>query len=298
MRISREAQRAGRPARVEPPSGQSGGFLDRGDLAPFLYHLGQAHATGVLELLPPVGAPAVLRVAHGFVVTGELDPVGRIAARSLAALASARSIRYRLVSAGRPDAPGSRGRPLHLSAWARSHIEAQLDAQRARQLLSELTGPWLSIGSGQTPAAILCDEIDRRILAAMQAPRPLHEIWRLARTSRFRLLSFLYFLRAVGALRMREPAADAPRAGVEAGGPVQGSGPVRSARRIDPAAAARLLGVAPGADRDAIRRAYHRRARALHPDLHPGASEGHRRKLERALAAVTAAYEQLVASGH
>lgn len=281
-----------RPSRREPACGQSGGFLDRGDLAPFLYHLGQAHATGVLELVPLAGAPAVLRVEHGFVVTGELDPVGRIAARSLAALASARSLRYRLVSSGRRDAPGSRGRPLHLSAWARSHIEAQLDANRARQLLSELTGPRLRVAAGQTPAAVLCDETDRRILCAMQAPRPLHEIWRLARTSRFRLLSFLYFLRAVGALRLGEPAADAPRAGAAA----TGAGPARGPRRVGPEQAARLLGVLPGADRDTLRRAYHRRARALHPDLHPGASEEHRRKLERALAAVTAAYELLVAA--
>ena len=154
-----------------------------------------------------------------------------------------------------------------------------------------------------------CDEIDLRIIAAMQAPRLLHEIWRLARTSRFRLLSFLYFLRSVGALHLsdnRPPVSrrartasgrDAIDVGVASG---TGQGTDERSWAFDPNGdgqrqAERLLGVAPGADRAVIRRAYRRRARALHPDLQPQLSELQRRRLEHALAMVTEAYEQLMA---
>jgi DnaJ-domain-containing protein 1 len=59
--------------------------------------------------------------------------------------------------------------------------------------------------------------------------------------------------------------------------------------------AARVLGVAPGADPDEIKRAYRRLAKDFHPDLHPGASEEERRTLQDRFAEVTAAYRALVA---
>lgn len=70
-----------------------------------------------------------------------------------------------------------------------------------------------------------------------------------------------------------------------------------AARSVDPAHASawRLLGVEPGADPLALKRAYRRLARDLHPDLHPGASDAERRSLEVRFAAVTAAYQSLVA---
>jgi DnaJ-domain-containing protein 1 len=56
-----------------------------------------------------------------------------------------------------------------------------------------------------------------------------------------------------------------------------------------------VLGLAPGADADAVKRAYRRLARATHPDLHPGAGADEKRALEVRFAAITAAYRALVA---
>jgi DnaJ-domain-containing protein 1 len=66
---------------------------------------------------------------------------------------------------------------------------------------------------------------------------------------------------------------------------------------IDPkhASAMRLLGLAPGADAAAIKRAYRQLARNYHPDLHPTASDEERRALSERFVAVTAAYQTLVA---
>lgn len=60
------------------------------------------------------------------------------------------------------------------------------------------------------------------------------------------------------------------------------------------AAARRVLGVEPTADVDAVKRAYRRLARTLHPDLQPNVDDHRRRMLERRFAELTAAYEALV----
>ena len=54
-----------------------------------------------------------------------------------------------------------------------------------------------------------------------------------------------------------------------------------------------MFGKNTDADRETVKRAYRRLARALHPDLHPGVSEERRRSLERKLAQITDAYRQL-----
>ncbi|MBK9032477.1 MAG: DnaJ domain-containing protein [Myxococcales bacterium] len=115
----------------------------------------------------------------------------------------------------------------------------------------------------------------------MAQPRRLDQLWPLARTPRFRLLAFLHFLRQVGGL-------------VEAGIGAYDSGPHRAP--LDPrrSAAARLLGVDDVADREAIKRAYRRLARALHPDLQPEVVAERRRELEGRLAEVTAAAQTLL----
>jgi DnaJ-domain-containing protein 1 len=73
--------------------------------------------------------------------------------------------------------------------------------------------------------------------------------------------------------------------------------PVHEAPAVDPrhAAAMRVLGIAPGADAAAIKRAYRQLARSYHPDLHPGASEAQKRALAERFVQVTAAYQTLVA---
>jgi DnaJ-domain-containing protein 1 len=56
-----------------------------------------------------------------------------------------------------------------------------------------------------------------------------------------------------------------------------------------------VLGVARGADVAEIKRAYRRLARAVHPDLHPGATDEERRALEARFSEITQAYRALVA---
>jgi DnaJ-domain-containing protein 1 len=57
----------------------------------------------------------------------------------------------------------------------------------------------------------------------------------------------------------------------------------------------RILGLPPGSDATAIKRAYRRLARTVHPDLHPGATDEERRALEARFVELTAAYQSLVA---
>jgi hypothetical protein len=143
-------------------------------------------------------------------------------------------------------------------------------------MVQELAGARLALRPELAPELTWCDETDRRILAAMVVPRRLDQIWPLARTARFRLLSFLYFLRAVGALS-----------------PLGVSAPVVARSPVD-GDAYRMLGVEAGADRETVKRAYRRLARALHPDLNAEMSEDRRRQLERKLAAINTAYRRLV----
>jgi hypothetical protein len=56
-----------------------------------------------------------------------------------------------------------------------------------------------------------------------------------------------------------------------------------------------VLGLPPGAQLDEIKRAYRRLARAVHPDLHPGASDEERRALQARFVEITDAYRALVA---
>jgi hypothetical protein len=58
----------------------------------------------------------------------------------------------------------------------------------------------------------------------------------------------------------------------------------------------RVLGVAPGTDMAEIKRAYRRLARAVHPDLHPGATDEERRALEARFAEITDAYRAVAVS--
>src|SRR6185437_7386036 len=114
---------------------------------------------------------------------------------------------------------------------ARGHAESQLDATRADRMVTELAGVRLAVRPEHAPDPSLCDETDRRMIAAMAQPRRLDQIWPLARTPRFRLLAFLHFLRSVDALEVEGIVAER-------------SSPNRTrARDPEREAAARLLGV-------------------------------------------------------
>ena len=249
--------------------------IGRGELARIAYRLGRQGASGVLEIGGGGPRPEVFVLRRGAMVIGDGELARRAAIARLARLAALD--RATLAFAGGVAAypPGAQAR-LVLAEWARRHLEGQLDGTLAERLARELAGIRLAVRAELAPDP--CDDADRRMLAAMARPRRLDQIWPLARTPRFRLLAFVYFLRGVGALEAEGVVAER-------------SGRVRADARAE---ACRMLGVDERADLDAVKRAYRRLARALHPDLQPQADEVQRRALERRLAEVTAAYEALV----
>ena len=280
-------------------SGQRIERLARGEFVRLIYRLARTRATGVLTVQPPRGGADMLVLRRGMLVAGEQDPGegahrviprdgvsrsggdrsgggSRRTAQRLERLAALEGARVQFDGGLAAYPPGGALRQYNLAAWARAHLESQLDAAQAQAMVQELAGARLALRSELAPELTWCDDTDRRILAAMTVPRRLDQIWPLARTARFRLLSFVYFLRAVGAVS-----------------PLGVSAPVTVP---SPACgdAYRLLGVPAGADRETVKRAYRRLARALHPDMHTGMSEDRRRELERKLAAINTAYRRLV----
>jgi len=217
--------------------------------------------------------PTLLVLCRGYLMTPDVDALGRRASLTLERIAAADDATCTFDGGTAAYPPGAVQRQFSLAKWAREHLERQVDATRAQRLVSELAGVRLSLRAELHPDPSICDEVDQRILTAMRVPRRLDQIWPLARTPRFRLLTFLHFLRGVGALETDGVAA-------------------RPIGR--PSAAHQLLGIAPDADRDTVKRAYRRLARALHPDFHQQASAERRRNLERKLADVTCAYRELM----
>jgi DnaJ-domain-containing protein 1 len=258
--------------------------LGRGELVPLTYRLGRQAASGVLTLSARAVRPEVFVLRRGAAVCGE----GELARRGLIGRLTRMAAEPSLTAAfGQVTAypPGA----LHqvaLAGWARSHLEAQLDASLAQAAVRELGELRVRVRPELAPEPV--DDADRRMLAALAQPRRLDQIWSVARTPRFRLLALLHFLRAVDALEIEHPAAR----------PAPATPAARAARLrgIDPrrAAALRLLGVDDAADAGEVKRAYRRLARTLHPDLQPGADEARRRTLERRFAELTSAYESLV----
>jgi DnaJ-domain-containing protein 1 len=261
-----------RPSSRRPNQPVADEPLHRGEFVRLVYRLGRARATGILNI---VCAPTIERVLirEGQLLTEPHQSIGPQAERSLARLAALRGATYGF-RGGTADFPHvALRRQFAISGWARQHLEGQMNGDRGRALVAELAGVRLSIKPGLIPDRAICDKTDMRIIAAMSKPLRLDQIWPLARTPRFRLLTFLHFLLEIDALLMVGVAIPAPR--------------------TDLARAHRLLGVGHTANRVTVKRAYRRLARALHPDLHPGASNERRRHLEHKLAEVTSAYQEL-----
>ncbi|MEO6771988.1 MAG: J domain-containing protein [Kofleriaceae bacterium] len=290
--------------------------LGRGELVRLLYRLGRQQASGVLTIraLPsgampppppgsrertsvgphpssPFGPPReagphvrgeVFVLRRGAVVIGDGELAKRTFSARLGRLVALERCRATFEGGIAAYPPGA-AHQVALASWARTHLEAQLDNSLAERLVRDLAGIRLSVREDLAPEAQSCDEADRRILAAMAQPRRLDQIWPLARTPRFRMLAFLWFLRAIDAL-------------VVEGVVAERSGPNAVPRAIDPqrSAAARTLGLADHADVEQIKRAYRRLARSLHPDLQPEVEGDRRRTLEARFAEVTAAYEALI----
>jgi hypothetical protein len=251
-------------------------LLGPGEFVRVAYRLGRAAATGVVSIEAPGRRTEVLVLRRGHLMTGDADPGSGRAAARLAMVAALPQARLEFDGGTTAYPPGATNRQLCLARWAREHLERQIDVARARTLAGELAGARLRLDHRAAPPPALCDATDLRVLAALEVPRRLEQIVGLARAPRFRLIAFIHFLRSVGAVELDGVAAPLhPRA----------TGDLH-----------RLLGLGAGADQVAVKRAYRRMARALHPDLHPGASAARRRTLERKLAEVTAAYRRLAAS--
>ncbi|MGE0872312.1 MAG: J domain-containing protein [Kofleriaceae bacterium] len=253
--------------------------IGRGELVRLLYRLGRDAASGMLTLAATGGTDRrremfVLR--RGQVVVGDTELAVKALGARLARLASFESLGVLFEPGVAAYPPGSPNQ-LSLVAWARRHVEAQLDGSLAEALTRQLAGARLSINPALAPEP--ADDADRRMLAAMAVPRRLDQIWPLARTPRFRLLAFLHFLRTIDALEA-------------VGVVVEPSVPTR---RVDPRreAARRMLGIDDPADLDAVKRAYRRLVRTVHPDLHPDADDHSRQALERRFVELTAAYDAL-----
>lgn len=246
--------------------------MGRQALVKLMYRLGRQAASGILTIAGAGPREEILVLRRGGVMCGEGELARRTLSARLARLAALDDLAVTF-SGGVAAYPPGAHHQLYLAGWARAHLEQQLDGSLADALVRELAGIRLSVRADLAPEPQ--DEADKRTLLAMAQPRRLDQIWPLARTPRFRLLAFLHFLRAVDALV------------------VEG---VATTRPVDPrrAAAARVLGVGNAADLEEVKRAYRRLARALHPDLQPGADAERRRALEQRFAEVTAAYETLL----
>jgi len=284
--------------------------LGRGELVRLLYRLGRQQASGVLTIralpsgsIPPPPPGSRERTAIGPAPTRDSGPNARgevfVLRRGAVVIADGELAKRTLISrlgrlvalercavsfeGGIAAYPPGAQHLIALASWARAHLEAQLDNSLAERLVRDLAGIRLSVREDLAPEPQACDEADRRILAAMAQPRRLDQIWPLARTPRFRMLAFLWFLRSIDAL-------------VVEGVVAERSAPNAVPRSIDQqrSAAARTLGLAEDADLEQIKRAYRRLARSLHPDLQPDAEGERRRMLEARFAEVTAAYEALI----
>jgi DnaJ-domain-containing protein 1 len=253
--------------------------VERGDFVRIAYRLGRQAASGILSIDCGSPRPETIVLRRGAMVIGDGELARRAAIARLARLAALDHATLAFHGGVAASPPGVQPR-LELAEWARRHLEAQLDGTLAELLARELAGVRLCVRAELAPTPL--DDADRRMLAAMARPRRLDQIWPLARTPRFRLLAFVYFLRGVGALDTEGVVAE------------------QSGRAIDERrrAACKLLGIADDADLDAVKRAYRRLARALHPDLQPDVDAGQRRALEQRFAEVTAAYESVTARAH
>jgi hypothetical protein len=254
--------------------------LERGQLVAALYRFGRRNASGILTITA-FGSPRneVFVLRRGGVILADAELAKRALVQRLSRLVALDRVTV-VFEAGMTAAPPGTQHQLSLATWARAHLEQQLDGTLADLMLRELAGIRIALKIDLAPDPATCDEADRRMLAALAQPRRLDQIWTIARTPRFRLLSFIHFLRSVDALDVEGVVADRSQ-------PTRAIDPRRDAAR-------RLLGLGADADLETIKRTYRRLARELHPDLQPDVDFDERRLLERRFAEVTAAYEALL----
>jgi DnaJ-domain-containing protein 1 len=245
--------------------------LTRGELVRYLYRLGRQGGSGLLTIAGSGPRHDMLALRRGAAIVPEGELARRALASRLVRLVALDDVTVAFDGGLTAYPPGATN-TLSLAAWARAHLEQQLDGSLADALARDLAGVRIALRADLAPEP--ADEADRRMIAAMDRPRRLDQIAPLARTPRFRLLAFVHFLRSVDAISLSGIVADRPD-------------PARSA-------ACALLGIPDHADLETVKRAYRRLARALHPDLQPDVDILRRRSLELRFAEVTAAYERLL----
>ncbi|NUP10515.1 MAG: J domain-containing protein [Polyangiaceae bacterium] len=290
-------------------SSSSAGRVRRSDVARgardsfvlLAYELGTTRATGVLTVEPPSGPPELVLVRSGATLTSELDALGRQAGARLARLDAMKGARFAFHTGGVDG--GERLFPL--ARWARQHIERQLDLTASELLVREIGARPLALREGNVPELMHLESAERRMVAALARGRTLSELAAIARVPRYRALSFVHFLRAVGALSLapsmvsaEPPVRPALASGVRAVDPARrpGPAPTRSAPvRRSRVVAFQVLGLPVDADATRVRKAFRSLAHAWHPDRHPGVGEVRRRQLEQRLATLNAAYAELMA---
>src|SRR5688500_9408780 len=126
--------------------------LARGELVRMLYRLGRGAATGVLTVAAQGVRPDVLVLRRGHLITADADVAGRIAAGRLARLCAIGG-GTATFEGGTAACPPGAVRQLSLVAWVRHHLESQLDAGRAVQLVEDLAGARLSVRAELSPPA-------------------------------------------------------------------------------------------------------------------------------------------------
>lgn len=237
------------------------GRLEKTTLGDLLGVVHRAQATGTLELVEDRGRSHRIHLAQGLVVSVEIDG----AAPSLAEILR----RDRVI-----DDDMLRRSLLRAMASQRLHGEvlvhefrlspSVVDSALRRQILARL-----ALLERLTGARV-------SFRVAVRVPRgSLHDV-------PLQPSEFLH-----GRRRSRERAAGA-------GGDRCHANDL-APRRVSETAHWRVLGLAPGASADEIKRAYRRLARTVHPDLHPEASPEERRALELQFSEITSAYRALVA---
>ena len=179
----------------------------------------------MLTLAAPASRPEVYVLRRGATVCGEGEPARRALSQRLARSVAEPAL-VASFDGGVTAYPPGAVHQVSLAGWVRSHLESQLDAALADQLVRELAGIRLALRPDLAPEPL--DEADRRMVAALAEPRRLDEIWPLARVPRFRLLAFVHFARSTGALVA--PSRARPRHGsrrsrrsMPGGGPRSGS---------------------------------------------------------------------------
>jgi DnaJ-domain-containing protein 1 len=244
------------------------------------YEVGRTRATGRVVVEPLRGAREEIAIREGGFVAFEADPLGRRADAELSRLAAIENA----VASFFASPIDGRGRTWPLDRWARRALDREIDIATAGRMGSSLGSRKVSLRPDARSASPLCsDEVERVLAARLASGAHLSELVAAVRAPRYRVLAFLHFLDAIGVLDV-EPLVRVER--IES--PV-----AKPAAPTTHEAALELLGVPPGASSVAVKAAFRRLAKKLHPDLHPGVGEARRRDLERQLALVNAAYGEL-----